>query len=208
MCGKGTKYFCQIADEVFCYRPLKSEQRSEIKTSHLLSMYVWLLARTGEQVQEWASHRLHPVASESNSVCPSTITAQRSIARNVLSSVVIFIMTSVRRLVCVTYSRVVLEALSTHLGFFCRIVTTSNIIICTTEAGGVLRISVNSPDLREYRPRMDGRKYRQQLALRLKRPQSLGCDPGAVVASLLQYASLRGPHAIFSIRPYRRFPVQ
>jgi hypothetical protein len=125
------------------------------------------------------------------------------------SSVVIFIMTSVRRLVCVTYSRLVLEALSTHLGFFCRIDTTSNIIICTTEAGGgVLRTSVSSPDLREYRPRMDGRKYRQRLALRLKRPQSLGCDSGAVVASLLQYASLRGPHAIFSIRPYRRFPVQ
>ena len=29
MCGRRTKYLCQIAVEVFCYRPLKREQRSE-----------------------------------------------------------------------------------------------------------------------------------------------------------------------------------
>ena len=39
---------------------MKSEQRSEIKASHLLS-YVWPLTRNGEQVQEWAPRRLHPI---------------------------------------------------------------------------------------------------------------------------------------------------
>src|SRR6266481_2140052 len=36
VCGKRTKYLCHIAVEVFCYRPLKSEQRSETNASHLL----------------------------------------------------------------------------------------------------------------------------------------------------------------------------
>ena len=34
------------------------------------------------------------------------------------------------------YSRVERDALSTHLGFFCRIDTTSNAVVCTTEARG------------------------------------------------------------------------
>ena len=38
--------------------------------------------------------------------------------------------------VCGSYSRVVVDALSTHLGLFCRIDTTSNVVVCTAEAGG------------------------------------------------------------------------
>ena len=146
MYGRRTKYFCQIAVEGFCYRLLKSEQRSEIKTSHLLSMFgFWpeteSRSKSGHPIgyTQWRRNRTVYVPAPSR---PSGASQGMY-----WSSVVIFIMTSVRRHVCVTYSRVVLEALSTHLGFFCRIDTTSNIIICTTEAGGVLRISVNSPGL-------------------------------------------------------------
>jgi len=32
-------------------------------------------------------------------------------------------------------SRAVVEALSTHVGCFCRIDTSSNVVVCTTEAG-------------------------------------------------------------------------
>jgi len=39
VCSRGTKDFCQIAVEVFCYRPLKSEQRSEIKRATSFPMY-------------------------------------------------------------------------------------------------------------------------------------------------------------------------
>jgi hypothetical protein len=52
------------------------------------------------------------------------------------SSVGMLIMRSVRQLVCVTYSRVVVQALSTHLGFFCRIDTTNTVVVCTAEARG------------------------------------------------------------------------
>ena len=84
--------------------------------------------------------RFHDVASESNSLCPSTITTQRSIARNLYVVGWHVYHESVRRIVGMTYSRVVLEALSTHLGFFCRIDTTSHVVICTTEGGRAANI--------------------------------------------------------------------
>ena len=46
------------------------------------------------------------------------------------------IMGSVRRLVCVTDRRVLLDALSTHVGLLCRIDTTSTVGIDMTELGG------------------------------------------------------------------------
>jgi len=44
-----------------------------------------------------------------------------------------FIIESDRRRVCVMYSRVVRDALSIHLGFFCRIDNISHVVVWTAE---------------------------------------------------------------------------
>src|SRR5215510_7319478 len=66
-------------------------------------------------------------------------------------------------LICVSYRRVVLDALSTHLGYFCRIPTTINVVIYMTEMRNMPRTPVNTPDLREHHPCKGWQEYRQYL---------------------------------------------